>query len=459
MSLFRLKGFPGTGSFKHGIHPPENKGLSEDSKVEVMDVPQIVLLPLSQHVGAPCKQIVEPKQEVQYGEMVGVGEAFISASVHSPVSGIVKNNSTVTLPTGRHLPAVTIKSNEENQFDPNILWQELTSSDWPKDVSGYNASNIPEIIKDSGIVGLGGAAFPTHVKFIKNDKKPIDVVLINGCECEPYLTCDYRMMVEAPHAIVAGALLGAHALSANDIIIGVEDNKPEAVKRLKEATSGTPIKIAVLKTKYPQGGEKSLIKSVLGLEVPLGGLPGDVRVAVSNVGSIASVAMAVIKGRPLTHRVVSVSGRGITNPKNLFVPIGISMGELIDYCGGLTADAGRMIAGGPMMGFSFSDISAPITKGSSGITVITNQELSEELETSCIRCGRCIDACPMKLVPTRLALGARYKNLDVINKYNINACYECGCCAHVCPAKINLVQLIRSGKRLLAAQLAGQKGN
>ena len=459
MNLFRLKGFPGTGSFEHGIHPPENKGMSADAKVEVMDTPEMVILPMSQHVGAPCRQIVEPKQEVKYGEMIGVGEAFISAPIHSPVSGTVKNNISVTLPTGRHLPAVSIKSSKEDQMDPGTLWQELTSNDWPKDISGYDPKSIPDTIKNAGIVGLGGAAFPTHVKYLKNDKKPVNVVLINGCECEPYLTCDYRMMMEAPHAIVTGTLLGAHALSAKEIIIGVEDNKPEAVKILKQAVQNTPIKIAVLKTKYPQGGEKSLIKSVLGLEVPLGGLPGDIGVAVSNVGTIAAVAMAVIKGRPLTHRVVSVSGRGILNPKNLFVPIGIAMGELIDYCGGLTPDAGRMIAGGPMMGFSFSDLSAPITKGSSGITVITNQELTEQKETSCIRCGRCVDACPMRLVPTRLALASRYKNPEVMMKYFINACYECGCCAHVCPAKINLVQLIRSGKRFLATQHTAKKGN
>ncbi len=459
MSLFRSQGFPGTGTFQHGIHPPENKGLSENARVEVMDTPEMVLLPMSQHVGAPCKQLVEPKQKVKYGEMVGEGEAFISASIHTPVSGTVKNNSAVTLPNGRHMPAVTIKSSDEDQVDPNVIWQEITSKNWPKDISSYDPKTIPDIIKNAGIVGLGGAAFPTYVKYIKNEKKPVNVVLINGCECEPYLTCDYRMMIEAPEVIVTGALLGAHSLSAKEIIIGVEDNKPEAVKKLKEAVSGTPVKIAVLKTKYPQGGEKSLIKSVLGLEVPLGGLPGDIGVAISNVGSIAAVAMAVIKGRPMTHRVVSVSGRGIKNPKNLFTAVGTPMKDLIDYCGGLTEDAGRMIAGGPMMGFAFSDMSAPITKGSSGITVITKQELIEQEETSCIRCGKCVEACPMRLIPTRLALASRYKNPEVLMRYYINACYECGCCASVCPAKINLVQLIRSGKRFLATQQPPKKGN
>ena len=459
MSRFRSIGFPGSGTFKHGIHPPENKGLSEDSKVEVMDTPKMVVIPLLQHVGAPCKQIVEPKQEVKHGEMIGTGKPFISTSAHSPVSGIVKNNSVVTLPNGRHLPAITIKSSDEDQLDPVALWQEITSGDWPKDVSGYDPGSFSNIIKDSGIVGLGGAAFPTHVKFIKNEEKPIDLLLINGCECEPYLTCDYRMMLEAPEAIVTGALLGGHALDVKDIIISIEDNKPKAIKKLEQATQGTKIKIAVLKTKYPQGSEKQLIKAVTGKEVPLGGLPGDVNVAVSNVGTMAAVAMAIVKEKPLTHRVISVSGKGIKNPKNLFVPFGISVKEIIDYCGGLTEDAGRIVSGGPMMGFSFSDLSTPITKGNSGITILTRQDVKEEEETSCIRCGRCVDACPMNLVPTRLALASRYGNLPVINQYYINACFECGCCTYVCPAKINIVQLIRSGKRLLATHQTGNKGN
>jgi len=449
--LFKLKGFPGTGSFRHGVHPPDNKGLSGEMPVEVMETPQMVTLPLLQHLGVPCKQVVKSGQMVRYGEMVGEGEAFVSASLHSPVAGKVKKNTTVTLPNGMHLPAVTIQAQGE-QVSPLKLWDEMRSKEWPRDcISIYDPSTIVKIIHSSGIVGLGGAAFPTHVKVTPNDTRMIDTLMINGCECEPYLTCDYRLMKEAPRAIVAGALLTGRAVSAREIVICVEDNKPEAVKKLKEATEQTVIKIAVLKTKYPQGSEKQLIKAVIGLEIPLGGLPSDVGVAMSNVGTMATVARGIIKESPLTHRVISVSGRGIKNPKNLFVPIGISMGEVIAYCGGLTRDAARVVAGGPMMGFSFSDFTTPVTKGTSGLTILTHDEISNEEETACVRCGRCVDACPMNLVPTRLALAARYNNPSIASQYHIQACFECGCCSYVCPAKINLVQLIRTGKKLVAA--------
>ncbi|MBF0233504.1 MAG: electron transport complex subunit RsxC [Desulfamplus sp.] len=451
MGLFKLKGFPGTGNFRHGIHPPDNKHLSNESKVEVMETPETVTLPLLQHLGVPCKQIVEARQLVSYGEMIGKGEAFVSASLHAPIAGIIKKNVMVTLPNGRHLPAISIQASGD-QIAPQRLWDEMRSKEWPRDcISIYDPFTIVKLIHSSGVVGLGGAAFPTHVKVTPNDTRMIDTLMINGCECEPYLTCDYRLMIEAPRAIVAGALLTARAVSAREIVICVEDNKPEAVKKLKEATEQTVIKIAVLKTKYPQGSEKQLIKSVIGLEIPLGGLPSDVGVAMSNVGTMATVARGLIKESPLTHRVISVSGRGIKHPKNLFVPIGISIADVIDFCGGLTPDAARVVAGGPMMGFSFSDFNTPVTKGTSGITVLTHDEIKSEEETSCIRCGRCVDACPMNLVPTRLALAARYNNPSIASQYHIHACFECGCCSYVCPAKINLVQLIRAGKKLATA--------
>ncbi|MDD9302222.1 MAG: electron transport complex subunit RsxC [Desulfobacter sp.] len=451
MGLLSLKGFPGTGSFRHGVHPPDNKSLSAESKVEVMETPDTLTLPLLQHLGVPCKPVVKAGQMVRYGEMIGKGEAFVSASLHSPVAGKIKKSIMVTLPNGRHLPAMSVQTQGE-QVSPHKIWADMKSKDWPRDcISIYDPFTIVKIIHDSGIVGLGGAAFPTHVKVTPNDTRMIDTLMINGCECEPYLTCDYRLMKEAPRAIVAGALLTGRAVSAREIVICVEDNKPDAVKKLKEATEQTVIKIAVLKTKYPQGSEKQLIKAVIGLEIPLGGLPSDVGVAMSNVGTMATVARGVIKESPLTHRVISVSGRGIKHPKNLFVPIGISMGEVIDYCGGLTQDAARVVAGGPMMGFSFSNFSTPVTKGTSGITVLSHDEISNEKETACVRCGRCVDACPMNLVPTRLALAARYNNPSIARQYHIQACFECGCCTYVCPAKINLVQLIRTGKKLVAS--------
>mgnify|MGYP001486416969 CR=1 FL=1 len=449
MGLFRLKGFPGNGNFRHGIHPPDNKALSAESPVEVMETPESVTLPLLQHLGVPCKQVVKSGQMVRYGELLGQGEAFVSASLHSPLVGKVKKNTMVTLPNGRRLPAVNVQA-EGEQVSPQKLWEEMRSKNWPRDcISIYDPYTIVKVIHSSGIVGLGGAAFPTHVKVTPNDTRMIDTLMINGCECEPYLTCDYRLMKEAPRAIVSGALLTARALAAKEIVICVEDNKPDAIKKLREATEQTVIKIAVLKTKYPQGSEKQLIKAVIGLEIPVGGLPSDAGVAMSNVGTMATVARGIIKESPLTHRVISVSGRGIRRPKNLFVPIGISMGEVIEYCGGLTRDAARVIAGGPMMGFSFSDLQTPVTKGTSGITVLSHEEISNETETACVRCGRCVDACPMNLIPTRLALAARYNNPSIARQYHIHACFECGCCTYVCPAKINLVQLIRTGKKLV----------
>jgi electron transport complex protein RnfC len=258
-------------------------------------------------------------------------------------------------------------------------------------------------------------------------------------------------MVEAPDAIVAGALLAARAVGARKAYIGIENNKREAVASLRRSAAGAGIKIAVLKTKYPQGSEKHLIKAVLNREVPLGGLPSDIGVAMTNVATVTSVARGVMRSIPLTHRVISVTGGGIVRPKNLLVPIGIPMGALIDYCGGLRKTAARIIAGGPMMGFAFTNPNTPVTKGTSGITVLTHEEIRKVDKTMCVRCGRCVDVCPMKIVPTKVAMASRFKDLNLARKYNIMACFECGSCAYVCPAGLPLVQQIRTGKALIAA--------
>lgn len=438
-------------TFSHGIHPPYCKHHSSESPIEVPPCPDTLVLPLQQNIGAPCEVTVKVRQEVGANEQIGVAKSYVSASLHSPVAGVVRKIGVTTLANGRHLPAIFIKPKGE-QLAGRHLWDDVLGGHWPIDCPlFYHASTIADAIHDSGIVGLGGAAFPTHVKIRPDDKKMIDTLIINGCECEPYLTPDYRVMVEAAPAIIAGALLAARAVTAQEIIVGIEDNKPLAIERLREAAVGTPVKIVVVKTKYPQGSEKQLIKAILDLEVPLGGLPADVGVAMSNVGTIAAVARGVIRGKPLTHRVISVSGPGIAQSKNLLIPIGTTAGHVIDYCGGLTDKAARIVAGGPMMGFAFSSLDTPITKGTSGLTVLTREELRRNNETACVRCGRCVDVCPMHLVPTKLAMASRFKNLPLALRYNIMACFECGCCSYICPAHINLVQLIRTGKAMVAA--------
>lgn len=450
----KFKGLNRRSSFSHGVHPSDSKGLSKDAAIEVMPAPAQVNLPLQQNIGGPCHPIAKPRQEVSFGQMVGDGQSFVSASIHASVAGKVQRPQVVTLANGRHMESVVIKSQGPQPYGHD-LWDDLRSDQWPKGTfSTLDPDEINILIYEAGIVGLGGAAFPTHVKIVSNDKKPVDTLLINGCECEPYLTADYRMMVDAPHPIITGAILAARAIGARHIIIGIEDNKMEAVAALKAAAEGTSVKIAVLKTKYPQGSEKQLIYAITRRRVPLGGLPSDIAVAMSNVGTIAAVALAVLEDIPLTHRVVTVTGKGIVEPKNLWVPLGTSFGELIKFCGGLRPDAARLVAGGPMMGFAFTDLNTPVTKGSSGLTILSAEEVGATAETQCVRCGRCVDVCPMKLVPTRIALASRYGDMKLARRYDITACFECGCCAYTCPAGLPLVQLIRSGKALLAANAA-----
>ncbi len=441
------------GTFAHGVHPPEHKHFSEEMPIEVMPTPNKVLLPLLQHVGAPSVPVVKAKDAVALGDMISKGGGFVSAPLHAPIAGKVLKTAVSTLPNARHVQVIPIKADGE-QLEGQALFDDVLGGEWSfEGIDQRDPQEITDAIAAGGIVGLGGAAFPTHVKYTRNDEKPVDTVLINGCECEPFLTPDYRVMLEAPRAVVAGALLVGRAAGAETIIIGVENNKPQAVEVLRKAAAGTGIQIAVVKTKYPQGSEKQLITAVLKRETPLGGLPLDVGVAVSNVGTAVAIARAVLRGKPLTHRVVSVTGAGIREPKNLLAPIGISYQELIDFCGGLNAGAARIVSGGPMMGFAFANLDAPITKGTSGVTVLTESDVRKAEETACIRCGRCVDACPMGLVPTKIALASRAQDVDLAQRYHILGCFECGCCTFTCPASIPLVQLIRTGKaQVIASQ-------
>ncbi len=437
------------GTFERGIHPKGEKHLAKVSSIEVLPLPKRVMIPLLQHTGAPNEPLHKPASVVALGDMVGSSQSFVSAAIHASISGKTSLPTSTTLPNGRRVKCVLINQLGD-QPQGQAIWDDTFGGDWSlENLEQYSPLVISQSACSAGLVGLGGAAFPTHVKFKTQEKKPIDTVLINGCECEPYLTADESLMTQAPLPIVVGSLLAKIAVNAARVIVCIEKNKPEAINRIREAAKGTSLEVMGLETKYPQGCEKQLLPAVLGRVVPTGGLPLDAGVVVINVGTAAALARAVMRKKPLTHRVMTVTGRGVKNPKNVLVPIGVSYGEVIDYCGGLTSDAARVVAGGPMTGFTIGSLDTPVTKGTSGVTILTRDEITKLKETSCIRCGRCVDVCPINLVPTKLALASRHRDWDLARKYHLMSCMECGSCAFVCPAGLPLTQLLRMGKAML----------
>lgn len=439
-------------SFGGGVHPPERKSLAESMPVEVLPTPRLISVPLLQHLGAPCDALVKNREEVEIGQVIGRSEAPISAPVHASVEGTMAKPSVATLPNGRHVASLPIKVAAEQSLEGRDLFEDHFGGSWPTAGLGeHTPESITAAVREAGLVGMGGAAFPTWVKLTQNPERPVDTLLVNGCECEPYLTADNRLMIEAAPPIISGALLAAQAAGAESIVVAIEDNKPEAIAAMREAAEGTGIEVSSIPTKYPQGAEKQLVLVTLGRTVPRGGLPLDVGVVVVNVGTAAAISRAVLRGKPLTHRIVTVSGDGIATAKNVLVPIGTAYRDVIEFAGGLRGEAARVIAGGPMMGFTLGQFGVPVTKGTSGITVLTHDNLRQAEETACVRCGRCVDVCPMALVPTKIALAARFGSWELVERFHADACMECGCCAFECPAQIPLVQLIRLGKVHLAA--------
>ncbi len=437
-------------TFRRGVHPPQRKELTRARPVEVVPTPQRVVIPILQHLGAPCEPVVSSRDVVEVGAVLADSESFVSAPVHTPIAGKVAKIGVATLANGRHIPTIPINA-DGDQVEGDALWDDVYGGDWSTvGLDAHTPQAIVAAVRAAGVVGMGGAAFPTHVKLTRNDARPIHTLLVNGCECEPYLTADDRLMRDAPLPVVVGAMLAARAAGAERVVVGIEDNKPEAAQAMRRAAAGTGVEVVVVKTKYPQGAEKQLVRAALGPVVPTGKLPLDVGVLVQNVATVAAIARAVLRGKPLTHRIFTVSGRGVAQPKNLLIPVGISYGEVLEACGGLTPDAVRVVAGGPMMGFAIGNLDTPVTKASSSVLALTRDEVEQARETHCIRCGRCVDACPIKLVPSRIALASRHRNWDLARKFHALACMECGCCAHQCPASIPLVQLIRVGKAALA---------
>ncbi len=423
-------------TFRGGVHPPERKELSKDAPIERLPLPEVLYIPLSQHTGAPAKPLVKKKDKVKRGTKIGEIQGFISANVHSPVSGTVKGIGPWYHPLGKKQDVVIIEV--EGDEPEEGVGEE-------RDVDKLSKEELVEAVKEAGIVGLGGAAFPTHVKL--SPPKPIDTVILNGAECEPYLTSDYRIMMEMPEKVIEGARIIKRILEPERVIVGIEDNKPDAAERIKEvAARENWIEVVLLKTKYPQGSEKQLIYALTGRQVPSGGLPFDVGVLVQNVGTCVAIYEAVRYKKPLYERVVTVTG-GVNEPKNLMVPIGTPVKNLIDYAGGAKGEIGKVIFGGPMMGLAQLSLDVPVIKGTSGVLVQLKQEVFAGEERGCIRCASCVDVCPMGLVPVMMANVIEAGKHEMAEKLGVLDCIECGCCAYVCPTKRNLVQYFKYAKR------------
>lgn len=429
----------GGRTFRHGVHPSDSKHLTAALPIERMPWVDEYVMPLSQHIGAPSKAIVEPGEEVVRGQTIAVAGGFVSVAQHAPVTGRVVAIEPRPHPSGGVLPAIVIRT------DPYAS-QRFASS--PEAGEPIPSDQLVERVQAAGIVGLGGAAFPSHVKLQVPPDRRARFAVLNGCECEPFLTCDHRVMVERADAVLRGLVIIMGHVGAERGYVGVEDNKPDAIAALRKAAEGidASIEIVPLRVKYPQGAEKLLVDAIFRREIPTGKLPLDLEMVIHNVGTAAALADLVDTRSPLVERVVTVTGPGIRRPSNLLVPLGTPLRAIIDHCGGLLPEAREVVLGGPMMGQAQKDLEAPITKGISGVLVLTGGQVAYTEEEACIRCGRCLEACPMFLNPTRLGMLSRAEQFDELESHHALNCFECGSCAYVCPSHIPLVQLIRLGK-------------
>lgn len=427
-------------SFHGGVHPFEGKEFTEKKKIEILPLPGTVSIPLAQHIGAPTNPIVEKGQEVKAGEKLAEANGYISVPVHASISGKVKGIEDIDHPVAGRGKAVTIVAGESEE------WIDTIRED--KNYFDLSVDEMRNRIREAGLAGMGGATFPTHVKLSPPPDKKIDTAILNGVECEPYLTADHRLMLEYPEDILNGFRLIMKILGVQRGIIGIENNKRDAVEVMRQyINNSNNIKIAVFPVKYPQGAEKQLIKATLNREVPSGGLPMDIGVVVQNVGTAKAVYDAVAHRRPLTHRVLTVTGSGIREPKNVLAPIGTSFQDIVDFCGGLTENASKIIMGGPMMGISQPHLKVPVVKGTSGILILEEKESHLRPEEPCINCGRCVLVCPSHLLPTTLQMLVYNERIEEAEDLHIMDCIECGSCSYICPANRYLVQTIRHGKR------------
>jgi electron transport complex protein RnfC len=430
-------------TFKGGAHPYDGKKMSRECPIEILNPGDTLVYPLSQHIGAMAKPLVKAGDRVLVGQKIAEKGGFISANIHSSVSGTVKAIEKRLVATGGMVDSIIVENDGMYEEAAPIF------SGNPDELS---KDEIIKIIEEAGIVGMGGAGFPTNVKLSPKNADIIDSIIVNGAECEPYLTSDYRRMVEQTDKLVKGLKIVLKIFPDAKGYFGIEDNKPEAIEALLKATENEDrIEVVPLKTKYPQGGERSMIYAVTGRKINSKMLPADVGCIVHNVDTIYAIYNAVYNGKPLIERIVTITGDAVSTPKNFQVRIGTSFRELIDAAGGFTTEPEKIISGGPMMGFSFFNIDVPVVKGSSSLLAFIKDDVSHEEPSACIRCGRCAAACPEHLLPMKLAALAGQNEPEEFKKLGGMECVECGCCSYVCPAKRQVTQSVRSMKKLIIA--------
>lgn len=426
-------------SFKKGVHPYEGKELSENCSIKCIDAEKIMVYPLSQHIGAPAKAVVAVGDRVLKGQLIAEAGGFISVPVFSSVSGTVKAIEKRLVVNGSQCECIVIENDK--------LDEAVDGFGKDRELDGLSAEEIIDIIKGAGIVGLGGAGFPTGVKLSPKNADDVDTLIINGSECEPYLTSDYRLMLERGDEIIKGIRAVLKALPNAKAVIGIENNKPEAIRILEEKTAGEDkISVCPLRTKYPQGGERQLIYAVTGRRINSKMLPADLGCVVVNTASCYAIYEAVYKNMPLIHKVMTVTGEAVNTPCNLDVPLGVSHSYVLETAGGAKEDVVKFISGGPMMGMAMSSLDVPVVKTSSSILAFSKDDVAEITESACIHCGRCVKACPEKLVPQMMAKAVKAQNIERFDNIGGMECIECGCCTYVCPAKIPLTQMFKLGK-------------
>ncbi len=433
--------------FSGGVHPAYGKDLSDRRAIETMPLPGRLIVHFAQNVGAAPRPVVKKGDAVKKGQVIAEPQGFISVPLHAPTSGIVQALDVFPHPAGADMQAAVIIPDGADEWAPGLNAERGTE--------GLDAERIVSIIREAGLVGLGGAAFPTHVKLSPPKEMPIDLLIINGAECEPYLTGDHRLMLERPDAILEGASYFARALGVKRVIVAIEKNKPDAIETMRTQAGSYGYSVAGLDVVYPQGAERQLIYALTGRKVPAGGLPMHVGVLVQNVGTALAASEAIRFARPLIERVVSVTGSGTVTPRNVLARIGTTFDDLIAFCGGRYPDAGKVISGGPMMGVAQYSLEAPVTKGTTGVVLLRQSEVAQFVNEACIRCGRCVRACPMRLNPSVLGIFAEHFRFDDMEEHHVTDCIECGCCSYVCPSRRPMVHNFRRAKAEIRSAAAG----